>query len=114
MDSQCIKNTLDKDIVCSIIKEICIKETKNNCDVYMFNNSIYKRLMLFKKIEPIIDKIKYHYYESKRFYVTRKMSYKTFCTILRQLAKYVKVKIESDIKYIHSTYMIEYKVYMDE
>lgn len=108
MDSQNIKRALKKPMVVDIIKDICIQHSMNN--IYTFDNDCYKRMRLFKKVEQIIKLLKPYYYESKQYYLTRKMNYKTFCTIIRQICKHVKIKIVSNIKYIHSSYLIHYNI----
>lgn len=104
-ESQIIKPTLLKNDVVKLLKEICIYSKDN---VYLFNNNAYKRLRLFKKVDYVINKLRPHYYDSKLFYLTRKMSYKTFSTIIRQLCKYADIELLSKIRYIYSSYIIEY------
>ena len=104
-DSQIIKPTLSVDDVIKLLKEICIYSKDN---IYLFNNNAYKRLRLFKKVDYVINKLRPHYYGSKLFYLTRKMSYKTFSTIIRQLCKYANVELLSNIRYLYSSYIIEY------
>ena len=109
MDSQNIKRTLKRPIVVDIIKDICILHGDNE-NILTFNNDCYKRMRLFKKVEHVIKILKPYYYESKQYYLTRKMTYKTFCTIIRQICKHVKIKIVSNIKYMHSSYLIHYNI----
>ena len=105
-ESQNIKSSLKKEQVIDIIKEICILNTNTN--QYIFNKTAYKRMRYYKKDDNVISLLKKHYYESKIFYLTRKRSYKTFTTIIRQICKYAELKILSDIKYQKSSYVIEY------
>ena len=58
-------------------------------------------------------KIKNHYFPSKQNYVTRKMTYKNFITILRQICKYHHIPFTSTIKYDKSTYDISYSIFFD-
>jgi len=107
-DSQNIKNTLDREAVINIIKDISIYNDHRN--QYVFNKTAYKRMRYYKKDDNVISILKKHYYESKLFYLTRKRSYKTFTTIIRQICKFAGLKILSDIKYQKSSYVIEYYI----
>lgn len=108
-ESQNIKNTLDRDVVIELLRDMCIESEEN---ILLFNKTAYKRLRLFNKITPILKKLKPYYYESKMFYLTRKMNYKTFSTIVRQLCKYANLKLLSNIRYLYSSYIIEYTIIM--
>lgn len=107
-ESQNIKSTLTNEIIIKIIKDIAIYNEKTN--QYIFNKIAYKRMRFYKKEVEIIKLLKQHYYESKLFYLTRKITYKTFTTIIRQICKYANLKILSDIKYLKSSYIIEYYI----
>jgi hypothetical protein len=107
-DSQIIKTSLLYDDVVSIIKDICIYDDKQN--IYIFNKTAYKRMKYYKKDTGILKKLGKHYYESKLFYIKRKMSYKTFTTIIRQICKYAQLRVMSEIKYEKSSYIIEYYI----
>ena len=66
----------------------------------------------FYKLQNIIcDNIEKYYYKCKRFYVTRKQTYKTFITILRQICKFKHLAFTSKIKYDKSKYEIVYYIY---
>ena len=109
-DSQNIKSTLTYNIVKEILYNVCT-HVENN--IYTFNKISYKRLRLFKKLDSVLNRLRPHYYESKMFYLTRKMNYKTFSTIIRQICKYSQLKILSNIKYLHSSYIIEYTIFIN-
>ena len=110
-ESQNIKNTLERDTVINIIKDIAIYN--ESLKHYVFNKTAYKRMCYYKKDDNVISILKKHYYESKNFYLTRKRSYKTFTTIIRQICKYANLKILSDIKYQKSSYVIEYYIHLE-
>ena len=67
--------------------------------------------MVFLLNVLIIYKHGYNYYTSKKFYLTREMTYSYFLTIIRQLCKVCNILFTYKIKYISSKYMIEYYIY---
>ena len=67
---------------------------------------------MFNHIQSFYDKLLEYYHVSKQYYVTRKMTYKSFITVLRQLCKYFGLTYSSQIKYIKSNYEIIYHIDM--
>ena len=106
--SQIMKGTIDKQIFLIFIKKNLVKLSKP--DNYVLNNTVYKRLVLFNELQPFLDNLKPHYYSSKQYYLDREMSYKRLVTVFRQLCKYFKIDLTSDIKYNKSQYMLEYTI----
>ena len=53
------------------------------------------------------------YHKSKQFYLTRKRTYISFVTIIRQLCKLNSVNYKSNISYTKSTYDIVYNIRND-
>ena len=54
-----------------------------------------------------------NYYDSKKHYITRKMDYNRFITILRQLCNVNNIKYETKMVYNSSTYEIVYYIYKE-
>ena len=54
-----------------------------------------------------------HYSQRKRKYLLKEDTYTTFMTVIRQLCKLCCIKYNSKIKYRHSSYFIEYYIYLD-
>ena len=106
--SQIIKDTIDKQMFINFIKKNLVKLSKP--DNYVLNNNVYKRLVLFNELQPFLDNLKPHYYSSKQYYLDREMNYKRLVTVFRQLCKYFKIYIISNIKYNKSQYMLEYTI----
>ena len=72
----------------------------------IFNDIIFK-----KKIDIINNFYTYlldYYFESKKFYLTRDKTFKNFCTILRQLCKYLNIPFTSKLQYNKTKYSIYY------
>ena len=77
---------------------------------YIFSKTEYKSAIMRNLIEPFIKIIRNYYYTSKRFYIDKAHTYKSFATILRQLCKANKIPIHSSLKYFKSSYIITYKI----
>jgi len=100
--NQIIKEKIDgfNDYIISIgIKE-------NN--YIIINENIYKKALYNDLIKPFYDKIELYYYESKKFYLMREITYNGFITILRQISKKNNIKYTSKIKYSNSKHSLEY------
>ena len=79
---------------------------------YILSKTLFKKAKLNNKIQPFVDLIKPHYYNSKLFYVERKMTYKNFVTIIRQICKLHEIGFISAIKYSKSKYEIKYSIFV--
>jgi len=85
-------------------------ELKNNA--YIFTKTAFKTAQYKEIVEPFCKNIEKYYYDSKKYYSTRKMSYKNFVTIIRQLCKFHFIPFTSNIKYYKSTYEISYTIFI--
>jgi hypothetical protein len=90
------------------IIEIGIKE--NNYIV--INENLYKKALYNDLIKPFYNKIEPNYYESKKFYLLREITYNGFITILRQISKKNNIMYTSKIKYSNSKHSLEYYFYV--
>jgi transposase len=105
--SQIFKEKIKMSILFDFLQEFCVK--KDSC--YIFENVSFKKAQYNKKIIPFLEKIKKYYYKSKLSYITRKMNYKNFTTIIRQICKNNLIPFTSKIFYFNSTYEIKYYIY---
>ena len=78
---------------------------------YIFSKILYKKAVFHETIEPFIKGLVVHYHESKKHYITRKMDYNKFITVLRQLANSLEVQYKTEMVYNNSTYEIVYFFY---
>ena len=108
MRSQIFRKNFDKTPFLELIKKYSEKR-KNQ---FIFNNISFKKSIFNNEIEPFIEDIKEYYYNAKKFYVERKMNYKNFATILRQICKFHNIPFTSNIKYYNSTYEIQYSIFI--
>ena len=81
---------------------------------YALNSSSFKKAQFKELIEPFCEKIKEAYHLSKQFYVTRKINYSKFITIIRQICKKNHIPFNSQIKYDKSSYDICYYIYYND
>ena len=105
--SQIFKTQIDKKIILDFLEKICIKTEK----YYIFDINSYKRAQLQDDIDSFCLLIQPFYYESKQFYVNRKLSYSRLCTIIRQICNFSSILYTSKIVYTKSKYNIPYYIY---
>tara|TARA_Y100000816_G_C26090834_1_gene576429 strand:+ start:1283 stop:1621 length:339 start_codon:yes stop_codon:yes gene_type:complete len=107
MNSQIFRENLPKDILFDFLKE----NSSEKINYYFFTKTHFKAAQFQKLVAPFLEKIKPYYFSSKQKYVTRKMNYKNFVTIVRQICKFHHIPFSSNIKYDKSTYEINYNIY---
>jgi hypothetical protein len=105
--TQIFKKIINKDILFIFLEQIC---DKNNT-FYTFDNNAYKRADLLNSISNFIDIIKPYYHNSKLFYIDRKHTYSSICTIIRQICKVHSITYTKKIVYSKSKYNIPYHIY---
>lgn len=107
--SQLFNKAIPISIINNFITKNCIKYKKN----YILNKVVFKRLKLFGKIKEFLAIIEPYYYASKKEYITRKNTYKNFITIIRQICKSLFIPMQTKVKYVRSSYELEYYLYLD-
>ena len=106
MVSQNFKHKISPEILYELLEKICAKEN----DTYIFNKIAYKKGDFLHLIEPFCDSIVESYYKSKQFYITRKQTFTTFATIVRQICKANDIVYSCKIEYDKSSYSIVYLI----
>ena len=110
MTSQVFKTAPSFELLKTFLKENAkFKKTK-----YIFSKASFKKAMLTDQICPFFHNLKENYYNSKRYYIERKITYKTVVTILRQICKFFHIPFASLIKYNKSSYEMEYHIIIQE
>jgi hypothetical protein len=107
MSTQIFKNQIPKSLLFDLLDNICLKNEKH----YTFNNSSFKKGFYNEDIQKFLEVCKPYYHISKRIYLEKKLNYKSFTTILRQICNHNKITYTSQIKYDKSTYDIIYYIY---
>ena len=105
-----ITNTKLLNIFHTFLENISTTNNYKFIDKYTFKKLISISNNPYTKLK--IDLLPY-YSKSKRIYLEKKDTYNTFMTIIRQLCRRCCIKYNSKIKYRHSSYFIEYYIYLD-
>lgn len=106
--SQIFKTPVSINLLTSVISANCPKHG----NYYIFNNDAYKKGIFNNTLQEFIEKCKEHYHLSKHKYLDKKLSYKMFTTILRQVCNCNAIQYTSQIKYDKSQYSIYYYLYI--
>ena len=107
MPSQIFKTTPPLDLLFNFLNTIC----ENNGKKYIYNKVAYKKANFLNEAEPFLKEIKQYYFDSKKFYCERQLTYKNLITIIRQICKHHHIPFTSYMKYIKSKYEIIYCIY---
>lgn len=107
MKSQIFKKFPSKEILYDLLNKICTK----NDNHYIFNKISYKKGEFLQLLYPFCQSLIEYYHVSKQFYITRKLTYSSFVTIIRQLCRQNNINYASKISYINSNYDIIYYIY---
>ena len=105
--SQIFKKKMDENILFDFLNTVCVEKKK----YYIFDLYCFRKALIDNNVNKFIEKIKPYYYKSKLFYLERKMNYKFFSTIIRQLCKHLFLSFTSKLIYYKSTYEIKYFIY---
>ena len=106
-------NQILKDKV-DIFNEFVINIGLKEHNYIIINENIFKRALYNNLITPFYNDIEKYYYESKKYYLKRNITYNGFITILRQISKKNGIEFKSQIKYANSKHSIEYYFYVLE
>ena len=109
MSSQIFRDNIPKKILFDFLKENAVEKL----NYYFFSKTHFKAAHFNENVQPFLDEVKDYYFSSKQKYVTRKMNYKNFDTIIRQICKFHHIPFSSNIKYDKSTYDINYNIYFN-
>lgn len=88
----------------------------SNSNYYLIDNSVYKKAIYCDEFQPtsvlqqFCNELMSYYYKNKQFFITRKMSYNHFTTILRQICRYNSIEFKSERKYDKSQTQIVYYI----
>ena len=106
MNSQIFKKRVPTEILFDFLNIISIKTEKH----YIVDNIAYKKANFLRLVQPLFETLKPYYHVSKQFYITRKITYTSFITIIRQVCRHNNLIYSSKISYLKSNYDIIYHV----
>lgn len=108
MSKQIFKNNIPNETVFELLDAICLKNDKH----YTLNIVSFKKGIFKETIPKFLEFCIPYYHISKRKYLERKLTYKSFTTVLRQICNANKITYTSQIKYDKSSYNIVYYIYL--
>ena len=91
-------------ILYDLLEQICQKTEKH----YIFNELAYRRMKFLNLHVPFLNTIVGRYQSSKQFYITRKQTYRSFLTIVKQICHHNRIPITHRIVYYESTNIMHY------
>lgn len=109
MKSQIFKKLYPLELFIKFLEDITCND--DNEEYYYISKIVYRQSIYFNKLYNFLDSLKDYYFAGKMYYLERKMNYKNFATIIRQLAKLHNIKVVSKIIYNNSNYEISYYIY---
>ena len=107
MLDQIFKKEIPNNILFDLLEKICLKTDK----YYFLDINAYKKMLFMELHQNFFDALYEYYHLSKKFYLERECAYTPFTNIVRQVCKHSDIKIESEIKYNHSQYYINFFIY---
>ena len=93
MNSQIFKSHIPKELLFDLLDKICMK----NNNYYILNKISYKKCEFLQLLDPFYSALSEYYHVSKQFYITRKQTYSSFVTIIRQICKLNNINYISKI-----------------
>lgn len=110
MSKQIFKYNIPNELMIELLDCICLK----NAEHYTLDMNSFKKGMFNESIQQFLIKCLPYYHLSKRKYLERKLTYKSFITVLRQICNANKITYTSQIKYDKSIYNIVYYISIPE
>lgn len=107
MTNQIFKKNVPSSFLFDLLEKICFKTNA----YYLIDINAYKKFIFYQLNEDFSKEIIDYYHLSKQFYATRKMTYKSFVNIVRQICKNANIMYTSQMKYNESEYNIDYNIY---
>lgn len=107
MQNQIFKHKVPDEILFSLLEKICLKNDK----YYLIDMNAYRKMVFHEYNIEFCNILSEYYHSGKLFYVDRKLTYKSFTNIIRQICKSNNILYCSNIKYNESKYNIDFMVY---
>ena len=105
-----LKQNFDTAILYELLEQICEKINDSSNNFYIIDMVSFKRLEYYDILNTFVKKVEPYYINSKKFYVTRKLDYNKFLTLIRQICKFSNINYYSKISYDKSKYFIKYYI----
>lgn len=107
MISQIFKYPVPNELLFNLLDKICLKTDS----YYLVDMNAYRKMIFHNYNDNFCNELKEYYYVGKSFYINRKMTYKSFTNVVRQICKINTILFTSQMKYNESKYNIDYIIY---
>jgi len=104
--SQLFKENIPIKLLMELLDNICTKNDKH----YILDTIAFKTGLFNEIVQQFIEECKPYYFCSKLKYLQRKITYKNFLTIIRQICNHNDLKYQTYIRYDKSKYEIVYLI----
>ena len=105
-----LKKNFDIKILYELLNKICEISSDLSNNYYIIDIVSFKKLEYYDILTNFINKVEPYYINSKKYYVTRKLDYNKFLTIIRQICNFSNINYHSKIFYDKSKYYIKYYI----
>ena len=108
MNSQIFKKRVPENILWDLLKKICVEQSK----YFLLSPISFKQAEYHNTtLSDFCTSLEEYYHVSKKHYVSRKLNYSKFTTLIRQICNINQVSFTSKIVYNSSSYDILYYIY---
>jgi hypothetical protein len=101
---------IDNNIIVELLKKNCVRI--NN--YYVFDTISFRKGEYNESIKTFVEHCRLYYKPKYHYYLDRKLTAKSFLTILRQICNHNNIVFTNEIKYSNSTYETIYKFWVEE
>ena len=105
-----LKNNFDIKILYNFLEKICEIKYDICNNYYVIENTSFKKLEYYNLIDNFKLSIEPYYINSKKYYISRKLDYNKFLTLIRQICKFCNIYYYNKIIYNKSKYSILYYI----
>lgn len=105
-----IQEPLSNDVLYNLLDQICLRKEK----YYFLDETAYRKMLFHNLHTGFIEALRPHYHTAKVFYLDREFTYNSFTNIVRQVCKHFDITYESEIKFCHSKYYINFFIEPNE
>ena len=102
--NQIFKDIMPSSTLYNLLDQICLRKEK----YYFLDETAYRKMMFHNLHIWFIDALRPYYHTAKLFYLNRDFTYNSFTNVVRQVCKHLSIQFESEIKFCHSKYYINF------
>lgn len=107
MKSQIFKQNINPEILFNFLNKYATDKGK----YFVFSNISYNTAKYHDDVSKFCNELTPYYHNAKQYYITRKMNYNNFTTLIRQICKLCLINFVSKTEYNNSAYSIVYYIY---